>query len=79
MHLLVLQNLEQLEADAIAMHSVSSFKRTVEFIEKMSYEKVFTFLNNDEVGKNYFTRFEEDLNKIETVSLSYLLGKKRLE
>ena len=56
--LLVLQNATQLEGDAIVMHSVSSFKRTIEFIEGLGYEKVFTFLDNDRVGFQYTQHFK---------------------
>ena len=68
--LLVLQNLEQLKDDAIVMHSVSTYKRTVQFIKEQGYEKVFTFLDNDKTGKKYTAKFEQDLESLNVISQS---------
>jgi len=68
--LLVLQNLEQLKGDAIIMHSVSTYKRTIEFIEEQGYKRVFTFLDNDKTGKKYTAKFEQDLASIRVASQS---------
>jgi len=41
--LLVLQKTDRLEGDAIIMHSVSTYNRTVQYIKEQGYEQVFTF------------------------------------
>jgi len=62
--LLVLRNMDQFEGDAIIMHSVSAFKRTIQDIKRRGYELVFTFLDNDRVGKNYTLKFRDYFGKI---------------
>lgn len=59
--LLVLQKTERLEGDAIIMHSVSTYKRAVQFIEEQGYEEVFTFLDNDRTGEKCTAKFKSDL------------------
>lgn len=68
--LLVLQNSEQLKGDAIVMHSVSTYKRTVDFIKEQGYKEVFTFLDNDKTGKKYTRKFEQDLPSFNVTSQS---------
>jgi 5S rRNA maturation endonuclease (ribonuclease M5) len=63
--LLVLRSVNQLEEDAIVMHSVSSFKRTVQFVEEQGYEQVFSFLDNDETGEKYRKKLRELLPNIQ--------------
>ena len=63
--LLVLRGVDQLEEDAIVMHSVSSFKRTVQFIEEQGYERVFSFLDNDETGEKYRAKLKDQLPDIQ--------------
>ena len=57
--LLVLQNTDRLEGYAIIMHSVSTFKRTVQFIEGQGYELILTFLDNDGTGEEYSAKYSE--------------------
>jgi 5S rRNA maturation endonuclease (ribonuclease M5) len=59
--LLVLQKTDRLEGDAIIMHSVSTYNRTVKYIEDQGYEQVFTFLDNDRTGEKCTAKFERDL------------------
>lgn len=59
--LLVLQKADQLVGDAIIMHSVSTYHRTVQYIEEQGYEQVFSFLDKDRTGEKYTAKFKEDL------------------
>lgn len=49
--LLVLMKTDWLEGDAIIMHSLSSFQRSVEVIHKTGYAHVDTFLDNNAPGQ----------------------------
>ena len=69
--LLVLQKTDQLEGDAIIMHSVSTYKRTILYIEEQRYQKVFTFMDNDRTGKKYTVKFEDDLSCVTVCSQNH--------
>lgn len=47
--------------DAIILHSVNSYARCVEFIRNKDYRRIHTFLDNDDTGQKYTSRFEADL------------------
>jgi len=51
--LLVLMKTDRLEGDAIIMHSLSSFQRTVEAIRKFGYAHIDTFLDNNAPGQRF--------------------------
>ena len=70
--LIVLQNMEKLDEDAIVMHSVSTINRAVDFIKGKNYEKVFTYLDNDETGTIASLRLEGIFkNKIKNMADLY--------
>ncbi len=56
--LLVMQKTNRLLGDAIIMHSVSTYNRTTQYIVGQGYERIFTFLDNDETGRKNTTKFE---------------------
>lgn len=74
---LVLQKTDRLEGDAIIMHSVSTYNRTLQTIKMQEYEEAFTFLDNDETGEKYTAKFEYDLStaKVYPQNRSYRLYK----
>lgn len=61
--LLAMYNSEQMAGDAIIMHSLSSFPRTVEFIRSHDYATVNTFLDNDRAGQECTERFKTELGE----------------
>ncbi|MEO0688163.1 MAG: toprim domain-containing protein, partial [Cyanobacteria bacterium J06649_11] len=65
--LLVLEQLPQLEQDAIVMHSVSTYQRTLEVIQEQNYETVYTYLDNDKAGNKYTDKFCTDLSKVDVL------------
>ena len=65
--LLVLLEADQLEGDAIIMHSVSTYQRTKAFIAENAYRTVNTFLDNDKTGKKYTDRLVAELECIEVI------------
>lgn len=58
--LLVMLNCKRLAGDALVMHSLSSFHRTVELIRAGSYQSVNTFLDNDTPGKKATEDFKTE-------------------
>ena len=59
--LLVFRKAEQLNEDAIIMHSVTTYDRTISFLKERLYTKVFSFLDNDTTGDKTTSRLENDL------------------
>lgn len=56
--LLAMMNISQLSGDAIVMHSLSSFQRTVDFIKSQDYTTINTFLDNDKSGEEHTEKFK---------------------
>ena len=59
--LLVLQNKDGLDGDAVVMHSVSTFNRTLDFVKMKGYEEVLTYLDNDDTGHRYTAKLRKVL------------------
>ncbi|MBV6439446.1 MAG: DNA primase [Saprospiraceae bacterium] len=55
--LLMLMKADRLEGDAIIMHSLSSFQRTVDAIRKFGYKHIDTFLDNNAPGQKCTEKF----------------------
>jgi hypothetical protein len=55
----VLMGVTQLAGDSIVMHSLSSFQRSCEFIDKKGYKTINTFLDNNASGEKGTRRFQE--------------------
>ncbi len=64
--LLTLIGTRQLKGDAIVMHSLSSFGRTVEKIREEGYARINTFLDNNDPGRQHTERFKEAFPKLVT-------------
>ena len=62
--LLVMLGSKSLSGDAIIMHSLSSFQRTLEVIRRENYQKVNTFLDNDRSGQEATLRFASELGAL---------------
>lgn len=56
--LLAMMNISQLSGDAVVMHSLSSFQRTVDFIKHQDYTTINTFLDNDKSGEEHTEKFK---------------------
>ena len=61
--LLVMLNTEQLQGDAIIMHSLSSFRRATAHMAKAPYEVINLFLDNNKAGRSSVCRFKEHYGK----------------
>ncbi len=66
--LLVLQKIDQLKGDALIMHSVTTYNRTLHYIKEQEYKEVFTFLDNDQTGEKYTARFKKYLPPLNVYS-----------
>lgn len=55
----VLMGVTQLAGDSIVMHSLSSFQRSCEIIDREGYETINSFLDNNEAGEKGTRRFQE--------------------
>lgn len=55
--LLAIMNLDQLEGDAIIMHSLSSYDKTVKVLTESNYQTINLFLDNDQSGVDVAFRF----------------------
>jgi len=62
--LLAMLKVESLNGDTIIMHSTSTYERTTQFIKKLSYTKIHSFLDNNATGRKYTKRFTHDFPKI---------------
>lgn len=49
--------------DAILMHSLSLYDRTLELISQNNYQHILTYLDNDKKGKEFTKKFQADLAK----------------
>lgn len=58
--LLAMMNISQLSGDAVVMHSLSSFQRTVDFIKSQDYTTINTFLDNDKSGEEHTEKFKAE-------------------
>ena len=56
--LLAILDTQQLTGDALVMHSLSSFERTLKFLKSRDYERINLFLDNDEMGKKFSIQFK---------------------
>lgn len=56
--LLTMMKMTQLAGDAVIMHSLSSYPRTVEFLRGQDYSIIHTFLDNDRPGQECTERFK---------------------
>lgn len=61
--LCAMEKTKQLQHDALILHSVSSYKRAIEFIKSYNYEKLYTYLDNDITGKKITNHLKEDFSK----------------
>lgn len=59
--LLTMMGLDTLAGDALIMHSLSSYKRTIEVIAHRGYKSINLFLDNNEAGKTHSAAFLRDL------------------
>ncbi|MDF1864390.1 MAG: toprim domain-containing protein [Saprospiraceae bacterium] len=58
--------------DAIIMHSLSSFKKTIDYIKQKNYNEINTFLDNDEAGYKYNQKFINQLgDKVKNQSKTF--------
>lgn len=55
--LLAIMNLNQLEGDAIVMHSLSSYNKTAQVLTQSNYQTINLFLDNDQSGVDVAFRF----------------------
>ena len=62
--LLVMLGAKSLSGDAIIMHSLSSFQRTLEVIRRENYQNVNTFLDNDRSGQEATLKFSSELGTL---------------
>jgi len=46
--------------DVVIMHSINSYKQCKLFIDEQAYQIVHTFLDNDNAGRKYDARFQND-------------------
>jgi DNA primase len=61
--LLTWNKIEHLKEDAIVMHSLSSFDKTVSYIKNNNYQNVDLYLDNDNSGKAASQKFVEALRE----------------
>lgn len=62
--LLTMMKTDNLYGDSILMHSVKSYERTLSMIQKVGYNSVNTFLDNDKSGREYTAKFKSDLGDL---------------
>lgn len=55
--LLVVMQVEQFEGDAVIMHSLSSYQKTVAFLQVGNYQTINLFLDNDQSGVDVVVQF----------------------
>ena len=71
--LLTMMKTDRLVGDALLMHSLSSYQRTVDFIKEEGYTRVNTFLDNNRSGKEHTEKFQNEFGKkIEEQSSMFL-------
>lgn len=58
--LLALNKVETLEEDAIVMHSLSSFDKTVVYLREKGFERIELYLDNDTAGQEASERFKAE-------------------
>lgn len=61
--LLTMMKTDRLSGDALLMHSLSSYKRTLEVIKAKTYKSVNLFLDNNQPGRDHTTAFIRDLGE----------------
>jgi hypothetical protein len=61
--LLTMMKTTRLSGDALIMHSLSSYKRALQFIEDKQYKSVNLFLDNNKAGKDHTAAFLRDLGE----------------
>jgi 5S rRNA maturation endonuclease (ribonuclease M5) len=59
--LLAIMKLDQLEGDAIVMHSLSSYQKTVATLHTQNYKTINLFLDNDQSGVDVAFQFLKDI------------------
>jgi 5S rRNA maturation endonuclease (ribonuclease M5) len=59
--LLAIMKLQQLEGDAIIMHSLSSYQKTATAVQVGKYQTVNLFLDNDQSGVDVAFRFQQEI------------------
>jgi DNA primase (bacterial type) len=57
---LVMDGRETPTYDVVIMHSINSYKQCKLFIDEQAYQIVHTFLDNDNAGRKYDARFQND-------------------
>jgi hypothetical protein len=70
--LLTMMKTDRLSGDTIVMHSLSSYKRTLEVIKEKGYKSVNLFLDNNQPGEDHTAAFIRDLSEIEVTSQAQL-------
>lgn len=61
--LLTMMKTDRLSGDALLMHSLSSYNRTLQIIQDKDYKSVNLFLDNNEAGKTHTAAFIRDLGE----------------
>jgi len=72
--LLVMVNVSNLSGDSIIMHSLSSYKPTIEAIKQAGYTKINSFLDNDSPGQKMTDQFRSELGAEIVNSQSFLFA-----
>ncbi|MEL6929885.1 MAG: toprim domain-containing protein [Cyanobacteria bacterium J06600_6] len=63
--LLVLRGTDQLDEDAIIMHSVSTYNKTLQTIRRRGYSTILTYFDNDKTGRQYTDKLQTDLSTLD--------------
>ena len=61
---LVIQGTDKPTNDVVVLHSVNSYARCKAFILENQYQVIHTFLDNDDTGKKFTKRFQEDFGSL---------------
>lgn len=62
-YLVMIQEIQP-PVDAVILHSVNSYGRCKDHILQEGYDQIFTFLDNDQTGRQYTARFRADFGEI---------------
>jgi len=61
--LLQMMNILNPPCDAVILHSVNTYKKCSNYIKTQSYQRIYTFLDNDDSGRKCTKRFENDFGR----------------
>ena len=59
--LLTMMKTDQLAGDSIVMHSLASYDQTINFIKKVGYSNINTFLDNDRSGEGTYAEISSSV------------------